>query len=112
MVGDGEERERESVWATQGEREAVDGLGDGEEIEREAVGGLGDGKEREREAVGGLGDGEEREREAVGTTVGEREIKVCFASARREREETKRMNGDCQKLDIALMEIGKTTKAK
>ncbi|GMN74039.1 hypothetical protein TIFTF001_054952, partial [Ficus carica] len=29
MVGDGEERERESVWATKGEREAVDGLGEG-----------------------------------------------------------------------------------
>ncbi|GMN70593.1 hypothetical protein TIFTF001_039633 [Ficus carica] len=28
MVGDGEERERESVWATKGEREAVDGLGE------------------------------------------------------------------------------------
>ncbi|GMN72541.1 hypothetical protein TIFTF001_052404 [Ficus carica] len=52
MVGDGEERERESVWAIQGEREAVDGLGEGEEREREAVGGLGDGEEREREAVG------------------------------------------------------------
>ncbi|GMN22598.1 hypothetical protein TIFTF001_043547 [Ficus carica] len=98
MVGDGEERERESVWATQGEREAVDGLGEGEE--------------REREAVGGLGDGEEREREAVGATEGERERKVCLASARREREETKRKNGDCQKLDIALMKIGKPTKAK
>ncbi|GMN69784.1 hypothetical protein TIFTF001_038827 [Ficus carica] len=98
MVGDGEERERESVWATQGEREAVDGLGEGEE--------------REREAVGGLGDGEEREREAVGATEGERERKVCLASAGREKEETKRMNGDCQKLDIALMEIGKPTKAK
>ncbi|GMN18958.1 hypothetical protein TIFTF001_045107 [Ficus carica] len=69
MVGDGEERERDSVWATQGEREAV----------------------------GGLGDGEERERKAVGMTEGERERNICLASARREREETKRMDGDCQK---------------
>ncbi|GMN72203.1 hypothetical protein TIFTF001_056002, partial [Ficus carica] len=37
MVGDGEERKRESVWATQGEREAVGDLGDGEERERESV---------------------------------------------------------------------------
>ncbi|GMN64902.1 hypothetical protein TIFTF001_033988 [Ficus carica] len=30
----------------------------------------------EREAVGGLGDGEEREREVVGATEGERERKL------------------------------------
>ena len=52
---------------------------------------------REREAVGGLGDSDEREREAVGATEGERERKFCLASARREREETKRMDGECQK---------------
>ncbi|GMN75116.1 hypothetical protein TIFTF001_052570, partial [Ficus carica] len=81
MVGDGEERERESVWATKGEREAVDGLGEGR---RERSRGWLGRRQGERER----GRGRDRRRE--------RERKVCLASARREREETKRNNGDFQ----------------
>ncbi|GMN73227.1 hypothetical protein TIFTF001_053661 [Ficus carica] len=100
MVGDGEERERESVWATQGEREAVDGLGEGEEREREAVGGLDDGEERERERPWARPKEREREKFAW-PRQGEREKKL------RERMEIAKI-----KLDIALMKIGKPTKAK
>ncbi|GMN72524.1 hypothetical protein TIFTF001_055630 [Ficus carica] len=70
MVGDGEERERESVWATKGEREAVDGLG---EARRERSRGWlgrrrgererGRGRDRRREREESLlGLGKERER--------------------------------------------------
>ena len=74
---------------------------------------VGDGEEREREAVG---DGEERERKDVGDGLpkekeGEK-LAWWTAWARRDREETKRKMGDCQKLDREIMEIGKTTNVK
>ncbi|GMN24788.1 hypothetical protein TIFTF001_043818 [Ficus carica] len=71
MVADGEERERESVWATQGEREAAGGLGDGEEREREAVGATEGEREREKFAWRRQGERERKLREWMETAKSE-----------------------------------------
>ncbi|GMN60777.1 hypothetical protein TIFTF001_029875 [Ficus carica] len=84
MVGDGEERERESVWATQGEREKPWVAWATARRERENP--CGRPKEREKPWVAWATARRERGRPWARPKERERERKICLASARRERE--------------------------